>query len=657
MTRRMRQVLCACALAGLAVAVPASAASLAAVAWRAPTYSLTARAMDVRTALESFGVAQGVPVLCSQAVGGAFSGNFKDVPAADFLDRVTAMHNLVWYFDGTTIFISAASESTSTLIDLRYMKAGEVSAMLKELGVEDPRFPLKTASNDELILVYGPPRYVTLVAETITKADRLREQRTFTEIETRLFPLQHTWADNVSLQASSPEANVSIRGVAYLLQEIMQAETGAGKVREGTNAVEAAESSPSSRAGVSPVIRAENRLNAVLVRDVATRMDMYERLIRALDIPQKLVEIEVTTLELSRNDSLDWQLSLKVSGSRGEFEGAAGQNVANLADAASISGNGLAGAASYLGRHVDVSASLSALREKGKARNISRTTILTMNNLAASMTDTQSYHAKVVGTEVATLEEVSAGTRLEIKPRVVEPPADKTNEARRVWLTMSLQDGGFESITVDAMPMTRTSTLDTQALVPENGSLLLAGYFRDIEEEAGWGIPYLRDIPWIGWLFGGASHTKESVQRLFIITPRVIGVVEPGLTEAQAVRARDVVREEDLQEALDGSDDERRVREADRRETREIRKEKADERLKVREAEIERDRRDRKLETRKRDDTLRDNVRQWKDDYKAREEAYETERAALLDAREAAKEAEEKAREAAEKANQEEAKP
>ncbi len=651
MTRRMRRVLCACALAGLAGAAPASAASLATVAWRAPTYSLTARAMDVRTALESFGVAQGVPVLCSQAVGGAFSGNFKDVPAADFLDRVTAMHNLVWYFDGTTIFVSAASESTSTLIDLRYMKAGEVSATLKELGVEDPRFPLKTASNDELILVYGPPRYVTLVAETIMKADRLREQRTFTEIETRLFPLQHTWADNVSLQASSPEANVSIRGVAYLLQEIMQAETGAGKVREGTNAVETAEAT-TTRAGVSPVIRAENRLNAVLVRDVATRMNMYERLIRALDIPQKLVEIEVTTLELSRNDSLDWQLSLKVSGSRGEFEGAAGQNVANLADAASISGTGLAGAASYLGRHVDVSASLSALREKGKARNISRTTILTMNNLAASMTDTQSYHAKVVGTEVASLEEVSAGTRLEIKPRVVEPPADKTNEARRVWLTMSLQDGGFESITVDAMPMTRTSTLDTQALVPENGSLLLAGYFRDIEEEAGWGIPYLRDIPWIGWLFGGASHTKESVQRLFIITPRVIGVVEPGLTEAQAVRARDVVREEDLQEALEGSDDERRVREADRREYREIRKENADERLKVREAEIERDRRDRKLEMRKRDDALRDNVRQWKDDYTAREEAYEKAREAQLEAREADQEAAEKARTA-----QEEAKP
>ena len=49
-------------------------------------------------------------------------------------------------------------------------------------------------------------------------------------------------------------------------------------------------------AAVTPVIRPENRLNAVLVRDVATRMGMYEQLIRTLDTPQKLVEIEVTTL-------------------------------------------------------------------------------------------------------------------------------------------------------------------------------------------------------------------------------------------------------------------------------------------------------------------------------------------------------------------------
>ena len=600
-----------------------SAAPLDSIAWKVPKYSMTARAMEVRQALDAFAVAEGVQILCSESVTGSFSGNFKDVPAAEFLDRLAAMHNLTWYYDGASIFVSAVSESVTTLIDLRYMKAAEVTAMLKELGVEDARFPLKTASDGELIMVYGPPRYVALVAEMISKADKLREQRTFTEVETRLFPLSHTWADNVSFSASGSESAVTIKGVAYLLQEVMGLAVS-GNYRETTNDVASAEAATGERlSALSPIIRPENRLNAVLVRDAATRMPMYERLIRELDVPQRLVEIQVTTVELSKDDSLDWQLSLKVTGEHGDFNGGVGQNAANLFDAATLSGRGLAGAASYLGKDVNVSASLSTLRQKGKARNISRTSILTMNNLAAAMTDTQSYHAKVVGTEVATLEEVSAGTRLELKPRIIDPPKGSTNMPLHVWLSMRLQDGGFETLTVDDMPMTRTSTLDTQASVPENESLLLAGYFRDIEEEVGWGIPYLRDIPYIGWLFGGASRKKATVQRLFILTPHVVNANEPGITPTMAGRQRDLVDVESLQEVLEGKDDERALRDMDREERRTKRQEIVDQKLERRKAEIKRDQDLRDLLRREADDVLKGDRKAWAADLKAREEAYE----------------------------------
>lgn len=609
---------------GLLLAGTTLAAPLESIAWKVPRYSMTARAMDVRQALDSFAVAQGIQVLCSEAVVGSFSGNFKDVPAAEFLDRLAAMHNLTWYYDGASIFVSSVSESLTTLIDLRYMKAAEVTAMLKELGVEDARFPLKTASDGELIMVYGPPRYVALVTEMINKADKLREQRTFTEVETRLFPLSHTWADNVSFSASGSESSVTIKGVAYLLQEIMGVSV-TGKYRDSTNEVERAGAEMSGERGsaLSPIIRPENRLNAVLVRDVATRMPMYERLIRELDVPQKLVEIQVTTVELSKDDSLDWQLSLKVTGEHGDFNGGVGQNAANLFDAATLSGKGLAGAASYLGKDVNVSASLSTLRQKGKARNISRTSILTMNNLAAAMTDTQSYHAKVVGQEVASLEEVSAGTRLELKPRIIEPPKGSTNVPTQVWLSMILQDGGFETLAVDNMPMTRTSTLETQASLPENESLLLAGYFRDIEEEVGWGIPYLRDIPYIGWIFGGASRKKETVQRLFILTPHVINANEPDITTSMATRQRDIADVEGLQEALESKDDERKLREIDRKERREKREEAVDLKQDRREAEVEYSRRLRELERREADDVLKGDKKAWETDLKARKEAYE----------------------------------
>ena len=606
------------AIALAALAANAVAADVAAsIPWKAPRYSLVARSMNIREALETFGTAQGISVVMSKAVGGAFSGSFKDIPAGEFLDRVATSHNLIWYYDGAALYVYASGEVQTFLLDLKYMKAGEVRSLIRELGVEDARYPIKTASNDELIMVSGPPRYVTLVGETIAKADKLRELRTFNEVEVRVFPLVNTWADDVSFSVSSPESSVTIRGVARVLEEIMTSTSGA-KVRESvTNDAQAAVHQDSA-SGFQPVIRPDNRLNAVVVRDVVTRFPMYEKLIKELDVPKKLVEIGVTVVELTREDALDWQLSFAAEAANDDkVQGAVGQNARNLFDRASLAGKGLAGAATYLGEDVNVSASLSALREKGKARSISRTSLLTLDNLAAQLTDTQSYHARVVGTEVASLEEVSAGTKLQIKPRIVKS-AD-TNTPDRIWLTMELQDGGFESVTVDAMPMTRTSTLETQASVQENHSILLAGYMRDIKESAGWGIPYLRDIPWIGWLFGGASYRDETVQRLFILTPYIVDADGPDAVRGQAARQRDTMLEESLESDKEADDLERKERNEQLEEQREIREDKAKERH-------HRNSEEREFRREKRKDAQEADRKAWQQDFDARKARYEEEK-------------------------------
>ena len=614
----MRKVLLSMVLF-LALAVQGSETNtVTSIPWKAPRYSLVAQTMNIRQALESFGSAQGISVVMSKAVAGSFSGTFSNIPAAEFLDRISTSHNLIWYYDGAALYVYGSGEVATILLDLKYMKAGEVRELLRDLGVEDSRFPIKTASNDELIMVSGPPRYVTLVAETIAKADKLRELRTFNEVEARVFPLVNTWADDVSFSVSNPESSVTIRGVANILEEIMTS-SSSYKVKEAvTNKTEDVEVRDTSFPGFTPVIRPDNRLNAVIVRDVTTRLPMYEKLIKQLDVPQKLVEIAVTVVELSREDALDWQLSFKVDAANDDkVQGSVGQNARNLFTPASLAGKGLAGAVTYLGEDVDVSASLSALREKGKARSISRTSLLTLNNLAAQLSDTQSYHARVVGTEVASLEEVSAGTRLQIKPRIVKS-AD-TNAPSRVWLTMELQDGGFESVTVDAMPMTRTSTLETQASVLEHHSILLAGYMRDIKESAGWGIPYLRDIPWIGWLFGGASNRDETVQRLFILTPYIIDVEEPDLVRVQATRQRDITLEEKLESDKDSDDMERKKRNEEIEEMREIREEKSDEWR-------YRDKREREFRKERREDKIKAERKAWDADFEDRKKKYEEEK-------------------------------
>lgn len=604
------------------------------IPWKLPTYTLVARDMDLRVAFDTFAVAQGLSVVMSDSVSGVFSGDFRDVPPAEFLDKIAITHNLIWYYDGAALYVYGSGEIATILLDLRYMKAGEVRSMLAELGVEDSRFPLKTTSNDELMMVSGPPRYVSLVAETVAKADKLREMRTFNEVEIRLFPLMNTWADDVTFSISTTESSVSIRGVAHLLEELMDA--GGSRVREsvGTNYVGEAKSQLEEMSGASfrPMIKPENRLNAVLVRDVKSRLPMYGELIRQLDVPQKLVEVDVTVVELSKNDAMDWQLSLKVEGTKNKTTGAAGQNAANLVQPANLGGQGLAGALTYLGNDATVSASLSALKSKGKARSISRTSLITMNNLAAQMTDTQSYHAKVVGTEVASLEEVTAGTKLQIKPRIVQSPS--TNVANQVWLTLELDDGGFETLSVDSMPMTRSSTLLTQTAVFENESIMLAGYLRDIEEEAGWGIPYLRDIPFIGWLFGGAYTHKETVQRMFILTPRVVDLDAEMLARLQSTRLRDITEVEQIQDEADDSDLERRQRDLERKEASGRRQNSAQIRYNHRKAEVEHNQEMRKIDRERADAALKDEKREWRQEEREAREQLKAEREAKKEASE-----------------------
>lgn len=579
------------------------------IPWRIPSYTLVAREMDLRTAIDTFAVAEGLSVVMSPSVSGVFSGDFKGVPPDEFLNKIATTHNLIWYYDGAALYIYGSGEIATMLIDLRYMKAGEVMAMLAELGVEDLRFPLKTASNDELVMVSGPPRYVALVSEMIAKADSLREKRTFNEVEARIFPLKYTWADDVSFSVNSPESTMTIRGVAKLLEEIMNG-SASSKTREAvlTNEISAVESRQME--GFHPIIRAENRLNAVIVRDVTSRMGMYEKLIKELDVPQKLVEIDITVVELSRKDALDWQLSLAYSTTHGHSDIGAGQNAANLFSPENIAGKGLAGALTHIHSAYSLATSLTALRDKGKARSISRTSLLTVNNLAAEMTDTQSYHAKVVGTEVATLEEVSAGTKLQVKPRIL--PSIATNVPNQVWLSLELDDGGFESITVDAMPMKRSSTLQTQTTVFEEESIMLAGYLRDIEESAGWGIPYLRDIPWIGWIFGGASTRKETVQRMFVLTPHIVDIDQETLARFQATRLRDIVEPEKMQDDAEASDDEREKRDLERKDSNERRREKTEDHLRRRKAELKHGREMRKIERERKNDVLEVDKREWR---------------------------------------------
>ena len=87
--KRTLELLVAVLVLGLsASATCAETQSVRKLPWKSPEYTLVARQMPIRSALESFSVAQGIPILLSDRVSGVLSGDFKGVAPADFLDRI-----------------------------------------------------------------------------------------------------------------------------------------------------------------------------------------------------------------------------------------------------------------------------------------------------------------------------------------------------------------------------------------------------------------------------------------------------------------------------------------------------------------------------------------------------------------------------------------
>ena len=151
--KRIAELLAAVLILGLSASATCAEKPLSRkLPWKSSEYTLVARQMPIRSALESFSVAQGIPVLMSDRVAGVLSGDFKGVAPADFLDRISAVHNLTWYYDGTALYIYTVGEMGSTLIDLKYMKADEVLAMMVELGVEETRYKMGRVTNVLILL-------------------------------------------------------------------------------------------------------------------------------------------------------------------------------------------------------------------------------------------------------------------------------------------------------------------------------------------------------------------------------------------------------------------------------------------------------------------------------------------------------------------------
>ena len=122
---------------------------------------------DLADVLAELGSQAGFRVSVSAAVHGRVHGRLPPASPAVFLDRLAAMFGFEWYFDGETVYASALSESGSKLLPLGSVGVDRLSRVLDQLGIADPRWPIRTAAEAGLGLAAGPPRYLALIEQTL----------------------------------------------------------------------------------------------------------------------------------------------------------------------------------------------------------------------------------------------------------------------------------------------------------------------------------------------------------------------------------------------------------------------------------------------------------------------------------------------------------
>lgn len=128
----------------------------------------TILSQDLRAVFEEFGASLDLSVNIDPDIEGQVSNFRSELTVKEFLNRLTSEHGLVWYFDGTTLHITPASNNRSIFVDFRRVTPAMLTETLDTLAVADDRFAVRSTGSQGIGVVTGPPRYIELVEHAFT---------------------------------------------------------------------------------------------------------------------------------------------------------------------------------------------------------------------------------------------------------------------------------------------------------------------------------------------------------------------------------------------------------------------------------------------------------------------------------------------------------
>jgi|GEM_PF-896640 len=119
-------------------------------------------------------------------------------------------------------------------------------------------------------------------------------------------------------------------------------------------------------------------------------------------------------------------------------------------------------------------------------------------------------------TTISGYEDIQTGTNLKVTPRLI----DETAVSLKVNPEVS-EITGFRG-EFNEIPDVETRSVDTEINLEDGKTLIIGGLVRTLKRNTESGVPFLKDIPILGYFFRYTSEVTEKDDMIIFITPRII---------------------------------------------------------------------------------------------------------------------------------------
>lgn len=295
--------------------------------------------------------------------------------------------------------------------------------------------------------------------------------------------------------------------------------------------------------------------NAILIKARPRDYNIISEVIKQLDVLPRQVLIEVMIVDVNLKDDISFGVEWFLKNKGIKIDNAvysadmALSNGTTLAQNTEL-GKGLAGFSYGLYNGAGgLRALVTALAEKTDVNILSSPTILAVDGQESSIE---------VGDEVPTLTSTittdgglttqsvqyrNAGIILKVKPFINDSGVARMEITQEVSAVTSETTGSINS------PRFRTRKATTYLVAKDGQTIVIGGLMQTQKTKSSSGIPFLKDIPVLGYAFGGHGSNTNKTELLIAITPHVLKTRE----QADALTQEFAERVKELREYLDAA--------------------------------------------------------------------------------------------------------